>query len=153
MREEMLKALHCQKYHNILWKTEKNFPSINGHNGSSWLCQVCGNNFKTSWDTSYFLKKKTLKLIRPIQDHFPMSWVQKFSGFGFRCLKHTWIWMVIFLYSIKVLFQNHLIIHLCKCPRRIRSCWWHAAPLDQPGWSRALERNIKEERRWEDQKS
>ena len=34
-------------------------------------------------------KKKALELIRPIQDHFLMSWVQKFSGFRFRCPKHT----------------------------------------------------------------
>ena len=33
-------------------------------------------------------KKKALKLIGPIQDHFLMSWVQKICGFGFRCLKH-----------------------------------------------------------------
>ena len=33
-------------------------------------------------------KKKALKLIKPIQDHLPVSWVQKICGFGFRCLKH-----------------------------------------------------------------
>ena len=36
-------------------------------------------------------RKKALKLISPIQDHFLMSWVHKLSGFGLRCLKHTWI--------------------------------------------------------------
>ena len=34
-------------------------------------------------------KKKVLELIRPIQDHFLMTWVQKFSGFRFRWPKHT----------------------------------------------------------------
>ena len=115
MWEEILKALHCQKYHNIEWKTENVFPPAlmvtKNSIGSVKFVEIMSRHHETR-------KKKTLKLIRPIQDHFLVSWVQKFSVFGFRCLKNIWIRMVIFFYFQQMFFFKTILGHpfvICIC--------------------------------------
>ena len=63
MSEELLEALHCQKYHNILWKTKNVFfPALivtMDPVGSVKFVEIISRHHETH-------KKKVPKLIGPI---------------------------------------------------------------------------------------
>ena len=135
MWEEILKALHCQKYHNIQWKTENVFflalMVTMDPVGSVKFVEIMSRHHET-------YKKKALKLIKPIQYHFPVSLVQKIRGFGFRCLKHIWISMVIFYFQQMFFFKTILgVSHKVTCNLvhtmilADRWCTWCTATLLQ----------------------